>query len=390
LNPALATSLLKSGNSIENNALPSPDGVSNELSNELFAGEFSTAMEDILAADGKLKPLDVATLKQLEIQQITELEELSGVQLPPQLLSEAIELQEKQPLFSDSIILQAADSIEEVNLLGHPDAITLLKANMIDGDSSENNLFNNQTAKSASLIGRELTDVIQQLPLKKESGLSQISSDIDFAQYAKELVTKDTDISKELLIQTNRQEINTTKLLEQFTSIDKPINLINSAANPALKTYSNLDPSIAMLNRIEVPVTQTGWGEAVGNRLMMMINGKMQSANIHLNPAELGPIEIRINVNQEQASVHFVSNNSIVREAIEDAFPRLKEMFTQNGLSLANANVSQQSSQQGSPYSGEQNNTATVFNKESLETADVQINNTNENIIDIGLIDHYV
>jgi len=370
LNPALATSVLKSGNSIENNALSSPGGVSDELSNELFSGEFSTAMEDILATDGKLKPLDVATLKQLEIQQLTELEELSGVPLPSQLLSEAIGLQEKQPLFSDNIILQAGDSIEEVNLLGNPDAITLLKANMIDSDFSENNLFNNQTAKSASLIGKEVTDVIQQLSLKKESGLSQISSDIDFSQYVKELITKDTDISKDFLIQTNRQEINTTKLIDQLASIDKPIN---SAANPALKTYSNMDTSAAMLNRIEVPVTQAGWGEAVGNRLMMMINGKMQSANIHLNPAELGPIEIRINVKQEQASVHFVSNNSVVREAIQDAFPRLKEMFMQNGLSLTDANVSQQSSQQGSPYSGEQNNTATVFNKESLETTDVQI-----------------
>jgi flagellar hook-length control protein FliK len=389
LNPALSTSLFKSGNSIENNALSLSGGVSDELSNELFADKFSATMDNILSADGKLKPLNIAALKEFGIQQLTELEELGSVQLPPQLLSEAIELQEKQALLSNSIILQADDSIEEVNLLSNPNVITLLKANMIDDDFSEDNLFNNQTAKSASLIGREVTDIVQQLPLKREPNLAQISSNIDFSQYVKELITKDADISDELLIQTNRQEINTTKLVDQLASIDKSINTINPVVNHSLKSYSNLETSGLMLNRIEVPVTQAGWGEAIGNRLMMMVNGKIQSANIHLNPAELGPIEIRVKINQEQASVHFVSNNPVVRETIEDAFPRLKEMFMQNGLSLSDANVSQQSAQQGNPYSGKQNNTA-ALNKETLETADIQIESKNENMIGIGLIDHYV
>ncbi|GEM_PF-3137290 len=387
MNPALSTSLLKSGNSIENNALAPPAGDSEALSDDVFAAKFSSAIEDISAADGKLKPLDLATLKQLGIQQLTELEELSGVPLPSQLLSEAIESQEKQTLLASSPFFQTGDSIEAANLFANPGSITSLKANMIADDFAENNVFNNLTAKSTSLTGILTTDLIQQLSLKKESGLSQISSDIDFSQFIKELKTKDADIS---LIQTNKQEINATKIVDQLASMDKPINAINPAVNHSLKTYSNLDPSAAILNRIEVPVTQSGWGEAVGNRLMMMVHGKMQSANIHLNPAELGPIEIRVSVNQEQASVHFISNHSVVREAIADAFPHLKEMFMQNGLSLTDADVSQQSAQQDSQNSTEQNNTATVSTEESLETVDAHMENTNENMIDIGLIDHYV
>lgn len=394
MNSALTTSLLKSGNSIENNALSSSGGVSDGLSNGLFAGELSTAMQSILATDGKFKPLDIAALKRIGIQQLTELTELGGIELPSQSLSEDIKLKLKEVLLSDNINLETGDLTEAVSMVGNPEAITLLKPAVIDDGFSESDLLNNQIEKPASLNKTAIADVTQQISLKKESVVTPISNDVDidvdFSQYVKELTLKDTDINNELLTQTNRQETNVTKLVEQLASIDKPTNAINPVSNHSLKTYSNLEPSATIMNRIEVPVTQAGWSEAVGNRLMMMVNGKMQSANIHLNPAELGPIEIRVNVNQDQASVHFVSNNSVVRDAIEEAFPRLKEMFMQNGLSLADANVSQQSSQQNRHSSGEQNNVLTGFNEEALETVDVKIDHANDNMIDIGLIDHYV
>lgn len=215
-------------------------------------------------------------------------------------------------------------------------------------------------------------------------------SDLDLSQYMKTLGKNPVEVNSELITQAGVQEINTTKLVDQLASIDKPINAINAVSSQPVQSTANNQQSGVMLNRIEVPVQQAGWGEAVGNRLMMMVSDKMQSARIHLNPAELGPIEVRVTVNQDQASVHFVSSNTAVRDAIEDAFPRLKEMFMQNGISLTDANVSQQSSQQGNPYSKEQHDLATVSNNDTVEIANSEIEDPHTEAVEIGLIDHYV
>jgi flagellar hook-length control protein FliK len=395
LNPALSTNLFKAENSIENNALSSLGGVIDSASNELPAGEFSSLLKDIVSANGKLKPLDFSSLKDFNIQQLTELEELSGIKLPSSLLSEAIELQQKQALPLNSMLHDVSDSIEAVNVLGNPDVMTLLKENVIDNDFLESDLLNNQTEKPVAFTKKEITDLIQQLPLKKESGLSHVlnDSEIEFSQQVKTLLTKDIDINNDVLAQTNRQDTNAMKLVEQFANSDKPINAINAINNTSLKTYSNTDQAGTMLNRIEVPVNQAGWGEAVGNRLMMMVNGKVQSANIHLNPAELGPIEIRIKVNQEHATVQFVSNNATVREAIEEAFPRLKDMFSQNGLSLSDANVSQHSSSQhGNSFSNGDSESLSQLNEiEVSDSSDIQSESNKElDSLVIGLVDQYV
>lgn len=387
---------MKSVNSIENNALTSSGGLSDGFSDGLFADKFSATMEKVLSANGKSMPLNLAALKEFGIQQLTELEELRGISAPSELEelrgismpSYAIALKQQPDLNIPALETNA--QLENIDLFGNPEANELLKTNIINANLSEENGLNKQFNKSEGLAGKVIMQPTQQGIFKNEAGLSSVLDEINLSQHMKQSTNSDVDTISELLTQPSRQEVNVTKLVDHLASIDKPINAINPANNHSVKTYSSLDQPGTMLSRIDVPVTQPGWSEAVGSRLMMMVNGKIQSANIHLNPAELGPIEIRVNINQEQASVQFVSNNPLVREAIEDAFPRLKEMFSENGLSLADANVSEQSSQQGRQYSSEQNNPLTGNNNESLETADVQINNPDDNIIDIGFIDHYV
>ena len=131
-----------------------------------------------------------------------------------------------------------------------------------------------------------------------------------------------------------------------MAALDK-LNPNNAAlAFGNISVPGRLEQAGMQLPRIAVPVNQPNWGQAVGERLMFMANAKVQAANLILNPPELGPIEVRLNMNHDQASIQFVSAHAAVRDAIEEAFPRLREMFAQNGLNLADANVSQQSAQQ--------------------------------------------
>ena len=83
------------------------------------------------------------------------------------------------------------------------------------------------------------------------------------------------------------------------------------------------------------------WNQGLGRQIMWMVNQNMQSAEIRLNPAHLGPIEVRIEMDDEKVNVAFSSRHAAVREAVEMALPRLREMFESSGISLADANISQ-------------------------------------------------
>ncbi len=61
------------------------------------------------------------------------------------------------------------------------------------------------------------------------------------------------------------------------------------------------------------------WNQGLGRQIMWMVNQNMQSAEIRLNPAHLGPIEVRIEMDDEKVNVAFSSRHAAVREAVEMA-----------------------------------------------------------------------
>jgi flagellar hook-length control protein FliK len=99
-------------------------------------------------------------------------------------------------------------------------------------------------------------------------------------------------------------------------------------------------PSLEM----STPFKQAGWDKELGDRVMWMIKQDVKVAELKINPPQLGPLEMRVSVNQDQASVVFHSNHQMARDALEAAIPRLREMLADAGLNLADANVSSQSS----------------------------------------------
>ena len=95
--------------------------------------------------------------------------------------------------------------------------------------------------------------------------------------------------------------------------------------------------------QVSVPFQQPGWDQAVGERVLWMVNQKLQGAEIKLNPPHLGPIEVRVQLHQDQAQVNFTAQHAVVREALEAALPRLRDMFQGQGMALVNVDVSDRS-----------------------------------------------
>ena len=94
---------------------------------------------------------------------------------------------------------------------------------------------------------------------------------------------------------------------------------------------------------ISHPIADNRWSESLGQRVMWMTDNGIGRAEIRLNPPELGPLEIRVTVANDEAKVAFSVQHGTTREAVESAMPRLREMFAQQGIDLTDASVSQQS-----------------------------------------------
>ncbi|MFZ0468799.1 MAG: flagellar hook-length control protein FliK [Thiogranum sp.] len=91
---------------------------------------------------------------------------------------------------------------------------------------------------------------------------------------------------------------------------------------------------------LNTPFGQPDWDQALGERIQWLASQKVQGAQVKLNPANLGPMEVRIQMQNDQASIQFTSHHAVVREALEAALPRLRDMFEASGVQLVNVDVS--------------------------------------------------
>lgn len=94
---------------------------------------------------------------------------------------------------------------------------------------------------------------------------------------------------------------------------------------------------------IATPVGATGWATEVGNHVSWMASHQQGRAELVLTPPQLGRIEISLSVSGDQASALFVSANPAVRETLEGALPRLREILADAGITLGQAQVGSES-----------------------------------------------
>jgi flagellar hook-length control protein FliK len=133
---------------------------------------------------------------------------------------------------------------------------------------------------------------------------------------------------------------------------------VNDTTMPSLQAMNTLQASInntdnaavAPQYQIHSHVGSNEWANEVGNRLTLMASHKVQSASLQLNPDNLGPVQVKIEVNNNQANVWFTADHPDTRTALEQSLPRLRELFASQGMSLMDAGVfGQQARQQPAP-----------------------------------------
>jgi flagellar hook-length control protein FliK len=95
----------------------------------------------------------------------------------------------------------------------------------------------------------------------------------------------------------------------------------------------------AAADELSAQVGTEAWENQVGQKVVYMVGSEEQTASLTLNPPDLGPLQVVLSVSNDQASVTFSANQEEVRQALENALPRLREMMSESGIALGNATV---------------------------------------------------
>ncbi|MFH0934256.1 MAG: flagellar hook-length control protein FliK [Pseudomonadota bacterium] len=126
-----------------------------------------------------------------------------------------------------------------------------------------------------------------------------------------------------------------------------------AATQPGTNALASMQSSVASLAAtavqaatqatVNTPVGRGKWGDEFAQKITWLATSRQdQTAELHLNPPQLGPLDVVLKVSGDQATALFTSPHAAVREAIEQALPRLRDMLADNGIALGNATVSDQ------------------------------------------------
>ncbi|NKB31545.1 MAG: hypothetical protein GKR91_00385 [Pseudomonadales bacterium] len=137
--------------------------------------------------------------------------------------------------------------------------------------------------------------------------------------------------------------------------------------------------------RVSVPLHQPGWNDNLGRQLTLLVSKNFDSAQIQLEPPELGPLQVRFQIQNDQVSLQFVSPHAMVRDAVEQTIARLQEMFGEEGLELVDVNVSDEDQTEGREE-GKNENTSLADAEESDEILTRRVPLS----LDDGKIDYFI
>jgi len=143
---------------------------------------------------------------------------------------------------------------------------------------------------------------------------------------------------------------------------------------------------------IDRPLHGAQWGPEFSRQFVSLIrpgeNGS-HFAELRLDPPELGPLRVTININDSVVQAIFISSHSAVRNAVEQALPQLQQQLEQEGLSLGQTSVDQDDGASHSDVDDAARNARTRVRPEANRSDETNIVSMRPRAPD-GLIDTFV
>lgn len=174
--------------------------------------------------------------------------------------------------------------------------------------------------------------------------------------------------------------------LNKTTAIKEPVaSMLQSQPVSAAQTAA---ANLANNSLIMTPPGKEGWSQAIGQRVMWMVGAAQQSATLTLNPPEMGPLQIVINVHNDTTDTAFFSDRQEVRQALQDGMDNLREMMKEAGINLGQTNINQRD-KMAQDFTQQQQQAAHQDTGNSAQTAGESSVSTTPARAGLGLVDTF-
>ena len=208
---------------------------------------------------------------------------------------------------------------------------------------SANSLTGGHSAIVHEELAQEEPNVLYEKSDKKQSK-SVIQPFLNEASEIPEPKSKTTILTRDTILERLNGTIALTKgdvLESSANKLSDDLKTLPQIRQAAPSAIAQLEGGKVKQSLDVLPNIQSqAWGRVFASRVVWMANEQIQQASLSLNPKSLGPVEIKLNIQNDISSISFIAPQLTTREALEQALPRLRESFNDNGLTLLDVDIS--------------------------------------------------
>jgi flagellar hook-length control protein FliK len=323
------------------------------------------------------QPEQVGSGSILSVPNATEAQAI--VQNNVQLLDNNVEMDAEVTEKNMSIDAGVKGSINTGQILSLQSALQNLASNISKGETTKTsaNLESIDSGKSSSSV---LDIDSQDLSLDKKI----------FSDLAKQAQV--SSAGQPLSQQNILNEIQSSLLQKSDSSSLSPrTDTLNAPLTQAANSSPLILSTTPLIAEVREPFGRPGWSQAMGNQIVWMASQNIKSAEIRLNPAHLGPVEVRLEINEDQINVALSSRHAVVREAMEMTMPKLREMLENDGLNLSDSNISHQSfAEQREQHADNKSAERMSHSFSSREQASLSENSAVQQTVSTSMVDYFI
>ncbi len=231
-----------------------------------------------------------------------------------------------QPVTIDTALKNAAEtkipeSMMAVTVTPEPQVETKVVSSIDQTKTSQDDIKLQKSLKEEELSVKFEAST-DDMPDEKLEKVGNLTSSV-----AETLAKSDKDTSRAYQYDAT-SKLDTTAILSKV-----PSNLVT---NPQAKAQGLLHEQI-------IPSTQQSeaWGKALNEKLVMMAKQGVEKALIQIDPPELGPIEVILDMEGNTANLQFTASNQQVKELIESQIQQLRNDFNSDAMNLQGVTVEQ-------------------------------------------------
>lgn len=155
------------------------------------------------------------------------------------------------------------------------------------------------------------------------------------------------DIAKSVA-EAVRETVAADKAVDRAGNIDMQFETSNTVTQPAAQALPNspwlsaagvAQTSNVLMSQVATPFGNERWQTAMNQHVLNMVGSGDDVASLTLSPPDLGPIQVVLKVDNQSVNTSFITDNPLVRQALEDGMQDLRDRMQSQGLELGNTFV---------------------------------------------------